>query len=967
MRFSTRHTNNYHNLQQKESQPHFHKVTDSAPQAPIFHKSSHPIIQTKLTIGQPNDKYEREADTVADKVVNRLSANSSEANNLPTPPVQKSGIQPRLSGRQAFSHPNIQAKCAECGEETLQEKTEVPSALQRKPIFDSEDDSRMPGVQTKLDQRPIVQAKCAKCAKEETEELTHVQSKSESKTPSPSPNLESRLNSSKGSGQSLPEETRSDMEGTIGSDFSKVRVHTDSSAVQMNKELGAQAFTHGSDVYFGAGKYDTGSSDGQRLLAHELVHTVQQGGADIQKQDMCTSEAKMSSEQGQDSSTDMCYAPVQNSSLSSPGKFASIPTNILAKVLPKAGIRIHGSPSPTDPEYEGRVGLAEDRYVQPQGSFVTIIGIGTSPHVGWSLITTVWGQTGWIETRYLYPLSPLPTESKPDKIVNTPKPSALDTFTKKLYYVQQGDNLEQLVRQFYPTYNYETGNDRRTIVHAFYILNESNPGVRLTGRYDKSFLKDKIADRNFAETRKIYKTIRLYYGHWIRFPNLYYIKKQRALGTVGVRAGWKNSTIAVGRGIQGFIEGVETGFVQAAIDMVVDLWGLIKGIFTGELFRKGYKLVKQFIALYDKEGIKGIWRVVSEFFIGMYKSFKSKWETPNPRQRWKFIGSIVGMILFEVAIAFLTGGAGNVAKWSGRFAKVFRKVPDLGGIVKAGSGKLKKLNRKQGKKIKSAKSKRDRKRLGHSEEEWAKFSTGRERSWKEVKADPELLKLEMDAIKSTPARKSSVTGYDLEIELANGHTYRRKKGNKGWCRFSTTPEGCGDIPVDDFVGWDPDLEEQWNRVLLSEPDGKQIAQDVKSDTPKEERMLHLYRQLQRTRDLYMGPTPDRRSKTGDKVIARMRKDKPPRIRGRKPNEEVWVRGPEGKKDWYPIKETDMGHYPEDAVRWWNREGFRSGAKSGKVKKWMKDPNNYELQHKEVNRRAGAKLAANGVKYRKPQT
>ena len=76
------------------------------------------------------------------------------------------------------------------------------------------------------------------------------------------------------------------MEGAFGTDFSSVRVHTDSSAVQMNKELGAQAFTNGSDIYFNEGKFDTGSSGGQHLLAHELTHTVQQGdNGIIQKYD----------------------------------------------------------------------------------------------------------------------------------------------------------------------------------------------------------------------------------------------------------------------------------------------------------------------------------------------------------------------------------------------------------------------------------------------------------------------------------------------------------------------------------------------------------------------------------------------------------------------------------------------------------------------------------------------------------
>ncbi len=93
------------------------------------------------------------------------------------------------------------------------------------------------------------------------------------------PNLESRLASQTGGGTPLNEETRSFMEPRFGADFSAVRVHTDSSSVQMNQELGAQAFTHGHDVYFGGGKYNPGADDGKRLLAHELTHVVQQTGA----------------------------------------------------------------------------------------------------------------------------------------------------------------------------------------------------------------------------------------------------------------------------------------------------------------------------------------------------------------------------------------------------------------------------------------------------------------------------------------------------------------------------------------------------------------------------------------------------------------------------------------------------------------------------------------------------------------
>jgi hypothetical protein len=65
------------------------------------------------------------------------------------------------------------------------------------------------------------------------------------------------------------------MEPRFGADFSNIKVHTDSNAVQMNKEVGAQAFAHGGDIYFGAGS----SPGNNELTAHELTHTIQQGAA----------------------------------------------------------------------------------------------------------------------------------------------------------------------------------------------------------------------------------------------------------------------------------------------------------------------------------------------------------------------------------------------------------------------------------------------------------------------------------------------------------------------------------------------------------------------------------------------------------------------------------------------------------------------------------------------------------------
>ncbi len=91
-----------------------------------------------------------------------------------------------------------------------------------------------------------------------------------------------------GQGSPLPEETRSFMESRMGADFGDVRVHTGPQAEELSRRLYAKAFTYGKNVVFNRGQYSPGSQEGKQLLAHELAHTVQQGGRSpgVQKQEI---------------------------------------------------------------------------------------------------------------------------------------------------------------------------------------------------------------------------------------------------------------------------------------------------------------------------------------------------------------------------------------------------------------------------------------------------------------------------------------------------------------------------------------------------------------------------------------------------------------------------------------------------------------------------------------------------------
>jgi hypothetical protein len=77
-------------------------------------------------------------------------------------------------------------------------------------------------------------------------------------------------------GQPLDAATRALMEPRFSYDFSKVRIHTDAQSMESARGLGAKAYTLGSHVVFGRGRYSPSVLEGQRLIAHELTHVVQQ-------------------------------------------------------------------------------------------------------------------------------------------------------------------------------------------------------------------------------------------------------------------------------------------------------------------------------------------------------------------------------------------------------------------------------------------------------------------------------------------------------------------------------------------------------------------------------------------------------------------------------------------------------------------------------------------------------------------
>lgn len=182
-------------------------ITTNKPNAAVpFFK---PVIQTKLTINEPGDHYEREADAAADRVM-RMTDTS---------------INP--TGFFKLASDTIQRKCQTC---------------------------------------------------EEEEKHVHRKESSTGEVHS-SNDLNSYISNLSSSGQSIPESSRKFFEPRFGHDFSNVKIHTDAVAAKSAQSINALAYTTGNHVVFNQGQYSPGTEQGQRLMAHELTHVVQQGGA----------------------------------------------------------------------------------------------------------------------------------------------------------------------------------------------------------------------------------------------------------------------------------------------------------------------------------------------------------------------------------------------------------------------------------------------------------------------------------------------------------------------------------------------------------------------------------------------------------------------------------------------------------------------------------------------------------------
>lgn len=197
-------------------------------------------LQPKLSLGAPGDKFEQEADRVADAMV-------------------KGGGAP--TGGELTGSAGIQRQCADCQEEL--------DEAGKQQLHQARGDERI--------QRET----------EDEEEMLQAKDRAGDPAGTMSAAAQGQVQRTLSqAGRPLDEGSRRFAEQGFGRNFGQVRIHTDPAAAASARAINSRAYTVGNRIVFGQGQYNPNTLEGQRLLSHELTHVVQQGaGGEVIQRD----------------------------------------------------------------------------------------------------------------------------------------------------------------------------------------------------------------------------------------------------------------------------------------------------------------------------------------------------------------------------------------------------------------------------------------------------------------------------------------------------------------------------------------------------------------------------------------------------------------------------------------------------------------------------------------------------------
>ena len=364
-------------------------------------------------------------------------------------------------------------------------------------------------------------------------------------------------------------------------------------------------------------------------------------------------------------------------------------------IIAPNGIRLHGTPSPSDKAYTEKKGVAA-QICKPSNKGIQVL-YEDMDNKGWYKIRTPDKKEGFVEKHY---------------IAIVPYNKYLDAYTYTYHFVLPNENFEtHIAKRYLNNIALKTGFDRRNLAEAFSMLNAQSKhdhGVHFDGKTlspaDLLSMAAKLhVDPSFHKARVNYKTMQLKQYHIVRVPNYRYILLQKQLGTLSSRPEFMNKAVDVGHalaevlaGVAGLIAGVVEGLIrgiydmlEGVIDQIKQIITTIQDLFSGKLFtqlKQMYQAVLKTIKELSVDKLKDLLLGVLGSAAESVKKTILNWAKSSSFEKGKVIGLVLGNILLEVLIGIFTGGSANLAKWAsklGKLGKVLLKITDFAHEIKS--------------------------------------------------------------------------------------------------------------------------------------------------------------------------------------------------------------------------------------------------------------------------------------------
>ncbi len=447
--------------------------------------------------------------------------------------------------------------------------------------------------------------------------------------------VERRLDRAQGRGTPLAPSVRGFFEPRLGQDLGGVRVHTDPAAGRLAQDLGAVAFARGPDVFFAPGRYAPESAGGQRLLAHELAHTLQpaDGAGSVLRR-----------VRRQAAPTVQPAPPTGPSGAQVVGGTA---VHALGLVGTDEGVHLRSQPT--------------DATTLEASTILTLLPLNTLLFVnrelpgGWYHVALDDGRMGYV--------------AKANITTDLPDPGS------KLHRIQPGESALKIVKQYYKADAISWGQDERFYVNVLVFVNAERgrkgiwvptlpPAIQAMGLQPSWDMAQTVAGRQI----------------WI--PSLEFaltLKSRVSSGSISreiVRSVTDFFEAVADFVIGGvaFIGGLIVGALECVwdtltgiVDLVKMIAEVIKSIITGE-FISDIRKIGEMLSQLDAH----------ELLYALAEWLDERWNNPSLAKRWYWRGWMIGYVIVEVLLAIFSDGLIVAVKWlakTSKIAKLLERFP----------------------------------------------------------------------------------------------------------------------------------------------------------------------------------------------------------------------------------------------------------------------------------------------------